>query len=100
MTLTAKPGDKPKYLTRESLARRFQIDVRNGLLDHFHPAARTEMGRKTVKLFLNDPSLTLDRLKAYADLQKNFHGLQRVAQYRKLAKKYGEDWDKAIKGQK
>jgi hypothetical protein len=99
LSLTARPSDRPKYVTRESLARRFSIDVRNSLLDCFHHAAKTEMGRRTVKLFLNDPSLNLERLKAYSELQK-FHGLQRVSEYRKLRAKYGEDWDKSIRGQK
>jgi hypothetical protein len=88
-----------KYLTRESLARRFGIDPRNGLLDHFHAAERAQAGKLTVRLFLNDPTLTFERLKAYSEMQK-LHGLQRVAEYRKLSAKFGENWDFSIRGRK
>jgi hypothetical protein len=101
ITLTVPKGEQhpAKYLTRESLARRFGIDPRNKILDHFHHAAKTEMGKTVCRLFLNDQTLTIDRLKAYDRLQK-LHGLQRIAQYRKLTEKYGDGWDHSIRGRK
>jgi hypothetical protein len=101
ITLTVPSGEnKPtKYLTRESLARKFKIDPRNKVLDHFHAAAKTEMGKTVCRLFLNDPSLTIDRLQAYDKLQK-LHGLQRIAEYRRLNEKYGDGWDHSIRGRK
>jgi hypothetical protein len=99
--LTVPPGEqKPaKYLTRESLARRFKIDPRNQILNHFHEAAKSQMGKTVCKLFLNDPSLTIERLSAYDKMQK-LTGLQRVAEYRKLTDKFGRDWDRSIRGRK
>jgi hypothetical protein len=101
ITLTVPTGvQRPaKYLTRESLARRFGIDPRNQILNHFHAAAKTEMGKTVCRLFLNDPTLTIDRLYAFDRLQK-LHGLQRIAEYRRLTEKYGESWDHSIRGRK